>query len=138
MAADDGGLLPSGTRGLKTIVTEMEISAGTSSEELAASDQLLTAMAARDAATNELVAELLKDLERTLKGDVAAASAEMDRRFTTQNAENKRTRHDCEGLRSENLAVERRVVALERRVGACLRSMGLEGDEELVEGEEED
>ena len=39
MAADDGSLLPSGTRGLKTIVTEMEISAGTSSEELAANDQ---------------------------------------------------------------------------------------------------
>ena len=122
--------------GLKTIVSEMKEQMSANTTEAAEIEETLNSIEAGD--TNETVMALLKELELGLKADMAGMTAEMDRKFTIQSAENKRLRHDCETVRTEHLAAERRVVGLEQRMGTILRGMGLEDAAEEVGYEEED
>ena len=120
------------------MVSEMEATVSATTTETAETEEALNKMEASDAATNDTVSTLLKELELSLKAEMAGMAAEMDRKFTVQSAENKRLRHDCETVRTENLAAERRVVGVEQRMGAILRGMGLEDGVEEVGYEEEE
>lgn len=137
MASDDMTMTSTRARGgLKTIVSEMKEQMSANTTEAAEIEETLNSIEAGD--TNETVMALLKELELGLKADMAGMTAEMDRKFTIQSAENKRLRHDCETVRTEHLAAERRVVGLEQRMGTILRGMGLEDAAEEVGYEEED